>query len=153
MKNITSGTLARAGPNVMRFATPDRHGYCVFMSATLVFDGDCGFCTVSAGVISRWIRPRARISPWQSLDLDALGLTPEECQSAVQWVAENGRISSGGRAMAAALRASPFPWPIIGNALDLPGMQQLVAVIYAWIADNRHRLPGSTAACAPTEVG
>lgn len=41
---------------------------------TLVFDGDCGFCTSSARLLER-IGPDAEIVPWQRADLDRLGIT------------------------------------------------------------------------------
>ena len=114
---------------------------------TLVFDGDCGFCTWSVDMAKKWIRPRARIVPWQRADLAALGLTEEQCQLAVQWVSASGDVRAGGRAVAALLRSSPAPWPVLGALADVPGIAQLVDALYRLIAANRYRLPGSTPAC------
>ena len=115
---------------------------------TLVFDGDCGFCTWSVDRTKKWIRPRARILPWQRADLVALGLTEEQCQLAVQFVSADGDVRSGGRAVAATLRDSPQPWPLLGRLAEVPGLAQLVDALYRLIAANRYRLPGSTPACA-----
>lgn len=109
------------------------------MQATLVFDGECGFCRWCAHVARRWVRPRARIEPWQGLDLAQLGLTPEQCQAALQWV--DSRHLHGGRAVAAALQAGMFPWPLVGALMDIPVMRPVVQAGYRWVAERRHRLP------------
>ena len=115
--------------------------------ATLVFDGDCAFCTWSVDQAKRWVRPRARIVAWQHADLARLGLTEEQCQLAVQWVTSGGVVRSGGRAVAAALRSGRAPWPALGALADVPGIAQIVDALYRLIAANRYRLPGSTPAC------
>ena len=68
----------------------------------LVFDGDCAFCTTSAGVITRRLRRSPddyAVQPWQHLDLDALGLTPEDGRRIGRAVRETGhrlhRLQSG----------------------------------------------------------
>jgi predicted DCC family thiol-disulfide oxidoreductase YuxK len=114
----------------------------------LVFDGDCGFCTASADFARRWVRPRARIAPWQRLDLAALGLTEADCTAAVQWVDAKGDIRSGAGAVAATLRAGRPPWPVLGRLIDAPVLRPLASRVYALVAANRGRLPGSTPACA-----
>lgn len=118
----------------------------------LIFDGECGFCSVSANFIVRRIRPRAVVVPWQNLDLAPLGLSPKECTEAVQWVSSDGSILSGNRAIMAMLRTAPALWPVVGWAGDLPGINALARVIYQWIADHREMMPGSTPACAVERV-
>ena len=61
----------------------------------LIFDGDCAFCTKSAGFITRRIRPTTDVQAWQSLDLESFGLTADQCSNAVQWVSDSGQIKSG----------------------------------------------------------
>ena len=117
----------------------------------LVFDGDCAFCTTSAGVITRRLRRSPddyAVQPWQHLDLDALGLTPEECDEAVRWVGENGIRDAGHVAIARALRASRWWVRPVGVVLMAPGVNALAARAYRWVAANRHRLPGGTPACS-----
>ena len=117
----------------------------------LVFDGDCAFCTTSAEFIARWLRRSPTdfaIEPWQHLDLPALGLTAAECDEAVRWVAANGIRDAGHVAIARALRASRWWVRPVGVALLLPGVSWLVGRVYAWVAANRHRLPGGTPACS-----
>jgi len=110
------------------------------MRPVLVFDGDCGFCRRCAGLARRWVRPRARIEPWQSLDLTEFGLTAEQCAEALQWVGAEQR--AGGRAVAATLQAGVFPWPVIGSVLDAPVIRPAVDAAYRFVARHRHQLPG-----------
>lgn len=114
----------------------------------LVYDGDCGFCARSA----RWVQIRlpatcgASVAAWQSLDLRAVGLTPTDVADAAWWVDAHGR-RRGHRAAAAALRAIGGGWAVAGRLLDLPPVSWVAAGVYALVARNRHRMPGSTAAC------
>jgi predicted DCC family thiol-disulfide oxidoreductase YuxK len=120
--------------------------------AVLVFDGDCGFCTWSADRLRRWSGSALVIVPWQRADLGALGLTEQECATAVQCVAPDGRFS-GGRAVARALQGCRQPWHSVGQVLAWPALQPLVERGYVMVAANRHRLPGSTPACALDVTG
>ncbi len=114
----------------------------------VVFDGDCGFCTWSVGFAQRWIRPAVAFVPWQRADLVAVGLTPQACSQALQFVDPGGHVQAGGRAVCALLVAGCLPWPLIGRLGSLPGVRQLVDAGYRLVARHRHRLPGATPACA-----
>lgn len=113
----------------------------------LVYDGDCGFCTWSA----RWAGTRlpadAQVRPWQSLELDELGLTRDEVTEAAWWFDDQGRKHRGSRAAARALSASPTGWRILGWLLRVPPVSWLAIPIYALVARFRYRLPGGTDAC------
>ena len=117
------------------------------VTPVLLFDGDCAFCTRSAELGQRLKLP-IDISPWQFTDLDRLGVTPQQATDAVKFVDENGTVSSGHLAIAAALRTGSLPWRSLGSLLVLPGLSQLTAVVYRQVANNRYRLPGGTPACA-----
>jgi predicted DCC family thiol-disulfide oxidoreductase YuxK len=112
----------------------------------LVFDGDCGFCTTWARRWQHW-SGLERVEPWQFLDLAPLGLTEEQCSTAVQWVADDGTVASAEDAVIAALRHEGGAWSVLGGALALPGIHALAGVLYRLIAKYRYRLPGSTPAC------
>ncbi len=117
----------------------------------LVFDGDCGFCTTSARVLSQRLRRSPgdyAVEPWQVLDLEALGLTVAQCDQSVQWVGADGRREHAEGAIGRALLASrPWVRPL-GAVLLLPVVRPLAGVVYRWVSRNRHRLPGGTPACA-----
>jgi len=115
----------------------------------LIFDGECGFCTTSARFLHRWVVRDGftHVAPWQLLDLDALGLTEDQCRAAVQWVGESGQIASGHAAIAATLRAGYPVWRPAGKLIMAPGFSRLAERLYAWVADHRYALPGGTPAC------
>ncbi len=113
----------------------------------LIFDGDCGFCTMSVDFMKRWIRPRATILAWQFADLDALQLTEAQCAEAVQWVPRSGPHTSGAAAVADALKSSPAPWSIVGAVITVSAIRIIADRVYRLVAKNRYRLPGSTPAC------
>ncbi|MEP7191954.1 MAG: DUF393 domain-containing protein [Actinomycetota bacterium] len=125
----------------------------------LVFDGECGFCTTSARFLVRWVvRGRSSpaepsVEPWQQLDLAELGLTPDQCRTAVQWVGENGEVASGHEAIAGVLRAGHPGWRPIGALLVAPGFSWLAGRLYSWVSDHRDVLPGGTPACRPDDPG
>ena len=117
----------------------------------LVFDGDCAFCTRSAGFITSRIKPSTEVHSWQSLELEPLGLTAEQCSTAVQWVSDAGETRSGAAAITAMLKEAGAGWAALGVFGDLPGVRSLAAVTYRLIASNRHRLPGASAACETSD--
>ncbi len=114
-------------------------------SGTLVFDGDCGFCTTSAGWARR-IAPGAAVVAWQQADLAALGVD-RAAAAAVQYVDAGGRVSGGAAAVASYLVGAGRVWRLLGWFLLLPGVRAVAALGYRLVADNRYRLPGGTPAC------
>ncbi len=76
-----------------------------------------------------------------------LNLTVEDGMTQVWFVAKNGRLTGGAEAINQAMKhcwwAKPFTF-----FYPIPGIKQLQDKVYRWIADNRYRMPGSTAACA-----
>jgi predicted DCC family thiol-disulfide oxidoreductase YuxK len=117
--------------------------------AALIWDEDCGFCARTVRLVPR-LRLDADVVAWQQADLPALGLGEEACRRAVQWVGTDSASVEGGRAVAAALSASPTRWRVLGWAASLPGVRAVVDAAYRVVAANRHRLPGSTPACDVT---
>jgi predicted DCC family thiol-disulfide oxidoreductase YuxK len=120
---------------------------------TFVYDGDCAFCTSCARFVERRVPTAAQVVPWQFADLDALGLTVEECEQAVQWVSPDGSRAAGPDAIAELLRGSTPVWRPVGRVLGWPPVRRLSWPAYRWVARNRHRLPGGTAACAVPTPG
>ena len=118
---------------------------------TLVFDGDCAFCTSSVRWIKRWCRPAVRFVPWQQLDLEAHGLTREQVTSAVQWLRPRTSakpVPSGAAAIGRMLLRARWPFRPVGALMLVPPISWLAAGVYRLIANNRYRLPGGTPACA-----
>jgi predicted DCC family thiol-disulfide oxidoreductase YuxK len=113
----------------------------------LVFDGDCGFCTSSA----RWIEARlpagSPVEPWQSLDIEALGLHEADVTTAAYWIDGDGGLHRGHLAIGRALVTAGGIWGIIGRIIVTPPMSWIARGLYALVARYRYRLPGATDAC------
>lgn len=140
-------------------ASTDGHGTIVGVNANpaerplLVYDGDCAFCTRSVRFVERRISRHPVVRSWQSLDLGPLGLTEQMCLEAVQLVRADSSIVSAHVAVAQTLVHGGGGWAVLGRLMSMPGVKQLAGVVYRWIARNRHRLPGGTAACSIDQRG
>ena len=115
---------------------------------TLVYDGDCGFCTSAVRWIGRLRLNAGTVVPWQEADLPIMGLSRAECEQKLQWVADDGRVSAGHEAVGRLLLHSGLPWSLPGALLLLPPVSWLGAWVYELVAANRGKLPGGTPACA-----
>ncbi len=115
---------------------------------TLVFDGDCGFCTRSAEVARRILPAGVAVTAWQFADLAALGTTAQRAQREALWIGGDGRVAGGATAVSRALRAAGGVWALLGWLLAVPPLSWLARIVYRVVAANRMRLPGGTPACA-----
>lgn len=117
-----------------------------------MYDADCGFCTRCAHWLER--HGSCEIAPWQSLDLDAVGLSEDEVTTAVQWLDADGRpAASGAGAIAAALRTGGPVLRLAGRVINARPMRPVANRVYEWVARHRDALPGGTDDCrvdAPT---
>lgn len=113
-----------------------------------MYDGDCALCSSSVRALERCIARRPQVIAWQHAALGELGLTPAQCEEAVQWVDEDGTVLSAHLAVARTLEYGGKGWWLVGRTLRLPGIRQLAGVVYRWVARNRHRLPGGTPTCS-----
>jgi predicted DCC family thiol-disulfide oxidoreductase YuxK len=118
------------------------------MGGTLIFDGNCGFCTRSRNVLVRLDR-RHRVStvPLQGRGVaETSGVSRDELADSVHWLDDDGSLCSGAEAANAALSAA------LGSTVPLrvyrvPGVRQAQDALYRWVANNRHRFPGTTPWC------
>jgi predicted DCC family thiol-disulfide oxidoreductase YuxK len=113
---------------------------------TLVFDGDCGFCTTCVRFVERRLRTSAVITAWQFADLAALGVTEERARYELLWI-EDGRVHGGAQAVAKLLIDAGLPWSPLGWITRVPPFRWLAHGLYRLVAGNRYRLPGGTPAC------
>jgi len=112
----------------------------------MVYDADCGFCTRSAEFLGR--RSDCEITPWQSLDLAAAGLTEQAVKTAAYWVEDGRTPRRGARAIASALRSCRgVGYRLLGRLIDLAPVRPVAARIYGLVARYRYHLPGGTNAC------
>ena len=113
----------------------------------LVYDGDCAFCASCVRFIERRIPTAASAVPWQSADLAGLGITRQRAERELVWVSRTGRIDGGARAVARLLLDAGGGWAVAGALLWAPPPRWLAQLGYRLVANNRHRMPGGTAAC------
>lgn len=114
----------------------------------LIFDGDCGFCTRAVTLIFDRLRPRAEAVRYQSVDLGGCGTTADRARYEVLWHVPGEEVVGGVRAFSRLLRTCDQPWAAIGALLGVPPFRWVAHMVYRLIANNRHRLPGGTEACA-----
>lgn len=117
------------------------------MAGLLLFDADCGFCTRSARRLARF-GLSAEIAPLQAQDLPALGVDPDRALREIPYVAADGAVSYGSRAIADALGTGNTLWRLASRVLKLWPISAVAASCYRVIARHRHRLRGGTEACA-----
>ena len=109
-------------------------------SATVVYDGDCGFCTALVETASRRLRTPVTAVPWQRADLAALGVPQDDARLRLQWIAGDGARLQGHRAVAAWLRSAGGGWRALAALLTVPGLDAAAAAGYRLVAANRRRI-------------
>jgi len=114
----------------------------------LVYDGDCAFCTRCVDLIDRRYPTAARVVAWQHADLADLGLSQERVEYELVWVEPDGESLGGAQAVGRLLREVGPPWSPLGALVALPVVRGVAHGLYRLVANNRHRMPGGTPACA-----
>ena len=107
---------------------------------TVIFDDDCGFCRWSVDRLTRWDRHgRIRLVTLRSAEADRLltGMPDDRRYASWHLVTPDGRIASGGRAVAPLLRRLPGGAPLAAIAQSMPGPTDAA---YRLVARNRDRL-------------
>jgi predicted DCC family thiol-disulfide oxidoreductase YuxK len=116
---------------------------------TLIYDGDCAFCLRCVQWMQKHFKHVPQIVAWQQADLAQMGLTTEQCQTAVQWVSEDSnQILSAHKAVARVCKDAGGLIIVAGWLMSMPLVSQVAGIVYRWVARNRQKMPGGTAACA-----
>lgn len=122
--------------------------------AVFLFDGDCGVCQNGTEAIRRRINPPLDLVAYQSVDLDAYGVTQGDVAEGPVLVRRDGSHVIGPLAMAELLRASRRPYRAVGAVMLAPGIRQALHAAGPFLYRQRGRLPGSTDACrVPASTG
>jgi len=109
--------------------------------ATLIYDGECGFCREAVALVARWDRQhRVELVPFQDeAKLAAFSLPLPALAAAMHLVLPDGRVLAGADAAADLLRLLPGKrW--LAWVFAVPGVLPLARRVYAWIARRRHCL-------------
>jgi len=114
---------------------------------TLIFDGDCGFCTSAANQIVRRSKTEIVAVPWQFIDLSQYSLTQEQVADQV-YLAIDDENFAGHEAFAMVFRVQPNSFlRFIGKTMMSRYLRWFSMPLYRLVARYRHKLPGGTPAC------
>lgn len=123
-------------------------------NGVFLYDADCGFCTKLGRILDRIsARGSYDVVAWQSVDLEALGLTAEECSQASWFVTGTRAPLRGSDAIAGALLEGFAPLRPLGLLITLPGIRTLSRAVYGWVARNRHLMRGASDQCRLPQTG
>jgi acetyl esterase len=109
--------------------------------ATLIYDGECGFCRQTVAIVSRWDREhRLTLIPFQDqARVAAFRIPLPALAAAMHLVLPDGRVLAGADAAADLLRLLPGKrW--LAGVFAIPGVLRLARRVYGWIARQRHCL-------------
>lgn len=118
------------------------------MTPVFLFDADCGLCQTGTDRIRRRGHPTVPIRPYQSVELDALGVTVADVHEGPVLVRADGSVVVGPRAVAELLRTARLPLRLVGGVMLVPGIRHLLATAGPTMYRNKHRLPGANDACS-----
>lgn len=117
-------------------------------AVTLLFDGDCAFCTACADLL-RFLdrRHRLRLVPFQSPGAcEALGLVAEECREAAWASGDGGKPGRGAQAILMGLGAAAgSAW--LPRLYQHAVLRRAADAVYGWASAHRARLPGRRPFC------
>jgi predicted DCC family thiol-disulfide oxidoreductase YuxK len=113
--------------------------------ALLIYDGDCAFCKQSLKWALENLPEFCRYVAFQKVDFSKFGLKLTDVQSQV-WIIAGDKRLGGHRAVSWLFRQQKsLWWRLLGALID--SFSPISALVYRWVAKNRHRLPGGTAEC------
>ena len=115
--------------------------------ATLIYDGDCGFCTRWVKWAEKRLPASVAITSSTSIDLAPFGVTSKEAAAAAWWIDPDGRKRRGHEAIAKVLTEFGGAWRGLGILLVTPPVSWCAAGGYALVARFRSRLPGGSPTC------
>lgn len=116
-------------------------------ATTLIFDGDCGFCTRCVTWGLRKLTAFPNPLPFQAIDPASYGLSNKDVRKSV-WLIAGNTVLSGARAVAWILKGQKNVfWRLLGRFIDWCPIRPIAALGYRLVAINRHRLPGASTEC------
>jgi predicted DCC family thiol-disulfide oxidoreductase YuxK len=111
--------------------------------ASLIYDGECGFCRRWVQRVQRWDRHGLlETVRYQTADLEERfpGVTRQACAQRIHLVTADGRVFAGAAAAREVLRRLPGG-PLWALPFRLPGALALADTAYMWIAHRWGPLP------------
>lgn len=115
-------------------------------AALLIYDGDCAFCKNSLRLAIKHLPQMPNYVAFQKIKPAEYGLTLDQVKAEVWLVGPNFKLG-GHRAVAwVFMNQIGLGWRLIGALIKK--FSPLSALVYRWVARNRHRLPGGTRECS-----
>lgn len=108
------------------------------VTATLVYDGDCGICQLSVDLLARAGSTAVAVPSWQWI-----GEHPahaELCATTVLFVDADGSVAVEESAVAAVLRTTKRPLSWLAPVITAPGLRSVSRALYRAVSRNRARL-------------
>lgn len=115
--------------------------------ATLIYDGECGFCREAVGLVAMWDRERRlTLIPFQEqARVAAFRIPLPALAAAMHLVLPDGRVLAGADAAPELLRLLPGKrW--MAPLFAVPGVLPVARRVYSWIARRRRCLVRGVAA-------
>jgi len=114
-------------------------------SALLIYDGDCAFCKNSLKWAIDHLSNLPRYAAFQNIDLNEYSLSLAEAQAKV-WLIQKDKQFGGHHAVAWLFSSQrELRWRLFGGLVTITS--PISGWVYAWIAKNRHLMPGGTKEC------
>ena len=119
-------------------------------SISVIYDGDCRFCTRALRAIQR-LDPRGIMQLFDSHASELVAdrfpmLAGADFDQAMFAVTVQGTVFRGYFAFKEILRRLPLTWPLL-LFFYMPGADAVGPRVYAWVARNRRRLGCTTETC------
>ncbi|GGC72967.1 DUF393 domain-containing protein [Hoyosella rhizosphaerae] len=114
----------------------------------VLYDRDCGFCVRCVNILGRLDRHRrvGAVAFQSPGALEAFAVSEADAAAAVWAKKSDGTLTRGAAAVNAALTVATGS-SIPARVYALPGMTRVQDVVYQWVADHRHWMPGGTKTC------
>lgn len=122
--------------------------YIYPVTTQLIFDGDCAFCTRCVLWGQKHLAKFPETLAYQAIKPEDYGLTTSQVANSIWLISAKLKPLPANEAIAAILRAeTAIGWRLLGWAISLPLIRGGVKRGYYWVARNRAKMPGATAAC------
>ena len=120
-------------------------------SLVLIYDGDCQFCQLSLDFGIKNLKVFPEYVAFQRINPSEFSLTDSQVRSQIWLTPKTGTQPAplGGHMAAGAILRMQPSWSLrfLGWLIQTPPTSWFAAVLYRFIAANRHRMPGGSRAC------
>jgi predicted DCC family thiol-disulfide oxidoreductase YuxK len=119
----------------------------------LIYDGDCAFCKLSLDFGIRHLDWFPSYVAFQKIDPAKFGLLESQVRTSIWLIPdavnpESSKSLSGHLAAAEILvQQKNLFWKLLGRSIKSRLLSPIAAWVYAFVAKNRHRMPGGTKQC------